>query len=43
MGPYGCSWQFLYLEIMLEIEGEVVISEDELGKFDKKLNGAGND
>ena len=34
-GAHGCAFD---LEVMTGVEGEVVVGEDKLGQFDKKLS-----
>ena len=36
MGAHGRAFD---LEVMMGVEGEVVMGEDKLGKFDKELSG----
>ena len=36
MGAHGLAFD---LEVMMGVEGEVVMGEDKLGKFDKELSG----
>ena len=36
MGAHGRAFD---LEVMMRVEGEVVVDEDKLGQFDKELSG----
>ena len=36
MGAHGCAFD---LEVMMGVEGEIIVDEDKLGELDKELSG----